>query len=202
MKNAKLIFLLVLVLSSFDKANDRIRLIFEEEKGMRSSFCMYSDGRFYETRPSGCVGQEFASGVWETKKDTVKLIYKTGKTFDFEVFNSLDTSSKLQIVRIIDCYNQPVRFQDVCFDTTCQNLFNPGLARIEKGKSILYFAPIFEQNGRNVESVISNADTITYKWLCNRESIESISGGTLYINQEQSEKRVYLRNKRVIQLSQ
>jgi hypothetical protein len=202
MKNAKLKFSLLLVLSSFNKPKDGIRLIFEEQKSMRSSFCMYSDGRFYEARPSGCVGQEFASGYWENRKDTVRLIYKTENVYRFEILKTVDTASKFQIVRIIDCYNQPVRFQNVCFDTACQNLYNPGLAKIGKGKSILYLAPIFEQNGGNVESINSNADTVTFRWLCNRESIESISGGTLYINQEPGQKKVILKSKSVVPLSQ
>jgi hypothetical protein len=202
MKNVKSIFLLALVLSSFDHPSDGIRLIFEEQKSMRSSFCLYSDGRFYEARPSGCVGQDFASGFWERKKDTVKLIYTTERIFDFEVLKSPDTSSKFQIVRIIDRYNQPVRFQNVYFDITCLNLYNPGLAKVEKGASILYLAPAFEQTGRDAESIISNADTITYKWFCNRESIESIDGGTLYINQEPGEKKIILGNKSVKLLKQ
>jgi hypothetical protein len=193
----KSIFFVALVLSSFGNPDDGIRLVFEEQKSMRSSFCLYSDGRFYEARPSGCVEQEFSSGSWENNKDTIKLIYKTGKTFGFEVLYSADTSSKFQIVRIIDRYNQPVRFQNVYFDITCQNLYNPGLAKVEKGKSILYLAPIFDQGGRDAESITSNADTITYKWFCNRESIESISGGTFYTNQEPREKRIILRNKSV-----
>lgn len=201
MRNAKFIFILVLALSSFNSPKDGIRLIFEKEKSMRASFCLYSDGRFYETRASGCVGQEFAFGFWEKNKDTVTLSYKTEKIFDFEVITSADTSSKFQIVRIIDRYNQPVRFQYVYFDTTCQNLYNPGLAKVEKGKSIFYLSPTFDQGSREVDLFSSNADTITYKWFCNRESIESINGGSLYINQEPHERKVILRNKRVIPLS-
>ncbi len=201
MKEIKPLFFLILVLSSFDKANDRIRLIFEEQKGMRSSFCMYSDGKFYESRPSGCVGQDFASGTWEKKNDTIVLIYQTDNVFDFEVLKSLDTSNKYQIVNIVDCYNQPVRLQYVCFDTICQNLYNPGILRIEKGKSILYSMPIFEGYKVKDESIYSNADTITYKWHCNREAIESINGGSLYINKESTKKKIILKNKRIVSLS-
>jgi hypothetical protein len=200
MKKVKLLLFMFLVLSSFDKANDRIRLIFEEEKSMRSSFCMYSDGKFYEARPSGCVGQDFASGRWENINDTITLIYQSDNLFDFEVLKSLDTTNKNQIVRILDCYNQPVRFQIVCFDTTCQNLYNPGILKIEKGKSLFYSAPIFDNNLENNESQFCNSDTITYKWHCNRESIESIDGGRLYINKESTRKKIILKNKKFISL--
>jgi hypothetical protein len=200
MKTATLLLILVLFLSSFYKPHDRIRLIFEEEKTMRSSFCMYSDGKFYEARASGCVGQEFASGYWENENDTITLVYRADNVFDFEILKSEDTANKYQIVKVIDCYNQPVRFQNVCFDTTCQNLYNPGILSIEKGKSIWYSAPIFEQTGKNSESIFCNADTITYKWNCNRESIESISGGTLFFNQESTKKKIKLRNKKIISL--
>lgn len=202
MKTAKSFLFLVLVLSAFNHPDGGTRLIFEAEKGMRSSFCLYSDGRFYEARPSGCVGQEFASGYWENIKDTVRLTYKAKNVFDFEVLESRDTSNKFQIVRIIDCYNQPVRFQNVYFDTASQNLYNPGLAKIEKGKSVLYLAPMFEGDTAGVVSTISNADTITYKWFCNRESIESINGGNLYFNGEMTEKKAIIRNKMVKLLDQ
>lgn len=190
------------VLSSFNNPLDRIRLIFEEEKSMRSSFCMYSDGKFFETRASGCVGQEFASGYWKNINDTITLVYRTDKVFDYEILKSVDTSNKYQIVKIIDCYNQPVRFQNVCFDTTCQNLYNAGILRIEKGKSILYFAPIFEDNLKNSESIFCSADTITYKWNCNRESIESINGGTLFYSKELEKKKVIVKNKQITILPQ
>jgi hypothetical protein len=200
MKKIYLILILFLALSSFYKGNDKIRLIFEEEIGMRSSFCMYSDGKFYETRPSGCVGQDFASGSWKNINDTVTLIYNTYNLFNFEVIKSSDTTSKYQIVRILDCYNQPVRFQNVCFDTTCQNLYNPAILRIEKEKSIFYSAPIFDNNKYSNESVLCNADTITFRWNCNRESIESIDGGSLYINKEPTRKKIILKNKKFITL--
>jgi hypothetical protein len=187
------------VLSSFYKNNDRIRLVFEEEKGIRSSFCMYNDGKFYEARPSGCVGQEFSWGYWEKSNDTVKLNYQHGKIFDFEVIQSKDSSAKYQFVRIIDCYNQPVRFQGIYVDTTWEMLYNPGIITIEKGKSLFYIAARFEDINTNVEPVFSNADTITYRWYCNRESIESISLGTLYYTYNEAvTKKALLRNKRVI----
>ena len=196
MKKVNLLLFLFLVLSSFYKTNDGIRLIFEEEKSMRSSFCMYNDEKFYEARPSGCVGQDFASGNWKNINDTITLIYQTDNVFHFEVLKSLDTTNKYQIVRIIDYYNQPVRFQNVCFDTTCQNLYNPGILKLEKGKSIFYQSPFFDQNSKDNESIFCNADTITYKWHCNRESIESISGGTLFTNQEPAKKKIILKNKK------
>ncbi len=198
MKKASIFLLLFFALASFDKVNDKTRLIFEEEKSMRSSFCMYSDGKFYEARPSGCVEQDFASGSWKNLNDTVTLIYQSDNLFNFEVLKSIDTSSKYQIVKIVDCYNQPVRFQSICFDTTCQNLYNPGILKLEKGKSIFYSMPIFEDNKVTDESIYSNADTITYKWHCNRESIESISGGSLYISKESISKRIILKNKKFI----
>ena len=201
MKKIHFLFLLFFMLTSFDKTQGDIRLVFEEEKSMRSSFCMYSDGQFYETRPSGCVEQEFSSGYWENKNDIITLTYKVAKVFNYDILKSFDTSNKYQIVKVVDCYNQPVRFQNIYFDTTYQNLYNPGILKIEKGKSIFYPAPIFNQDTSYGETVFTKADTIIYKWHCNRESIESINGGTLFTNQEAKKEKVILKSKNIILLS-
>lgn len=196
----KVIFILLSIIcvsASFDRIADSGRLVFEEEKSMRSSFCMYNDGKFYEARPSGCVGQEFAWGYYHYVNDTVNLIYQSLNVFDFDVIKSLDTLSIYQIVKIVDCYNQPVRFQSVWFDTTCTNLYNPGILRTEKGRAISYLASVFDEQVNDGSFQISNADTITYKWRCNRESIESINGGQLFINQKQTKRRIVLGNKRI-----
>lgn len=198
MKTSKLLLPLVFVCLSFSKTDDRIRLIFEEQKTMRSSFCLYSDGKFYETRAAGCVEQLFSSGSWENTNDTITLTYQANNLFDFEILKSRDTASKYQIIRILDCYNQPVRFQHIYADITSHNLYNTGMLQIEKGKSLFYLGPVFGQKAEGSELIICSADTVTYKWHCNRESLESINGGRLFVNTEAMTKKVTLRNKRVI----
>lgn len=190
------IILSILLTSTINKNNGNIRLIFEEEKSLRSSFCMYSDGRFYETRAEGCVGQIFRWGYWQRSNDTVDLQYESKNLYYFDIIKSRDTSSSYQVVKIIDCYNQPVRFQYVDFDTSYANLYNPGILRVKKGKYIGY-ANIFENGYDPNQFQKFNADTITYKWNCNRESIEAVSGGTLTPILVAETRKVIVSNKRV-----
>ena len=199
--NAKLfLFLLLLSLTAFTDFDKKDRLIFETEKGIRSSFCIYTDGKFYETQPSGCIGQEFSWGHWKNKNDTIILNYDNKNIFNFETIKSKNTTNKYQIVRIIDFYDQPVRFENICYDTICTNLYNPGILKILKGSYISYLGATFNDNSYNLESIQSNADTITFRWNCNRESLESISGGQLYTNQYNKQERVILGNKRIRRL--
>lgn len=160
---------------------------------------MYSDGRFFESRPSGCTGQDFSSGTWIKDNDIITLSYCTDNPFNFEVTESNDTASSHQVVRIVDCYDQPVRFQHLYIGTSSENLYNPGMIRVAKGEDIYYAMP-FENSLSSNKSVLSRADTLTFKWRCNRESIESINGGTLYISQEASSKKIRLRNRTFITL--
>ena len=194
------LFLSLISLTAFTKLNNRERLIFESEKGMRSSFCIYSDGNFYETQASGCRGQEFSWGHWENKNDTIQLSYDTLNIFNFETLKSKDTFNKYQVIKIIDFYNQPVRFENICYDTVCVNLYNPGILKILKGSYISYWGARFNNISNNSEAFQSNYDTITFKWNCNRESLESISGGDLYTNQIEKRQKVILGNKRVRRL--
>lgn len=200
MKSKTFLLLISLSLMGFSVMDIRYRLIFETEKGMRSSFCLYSDGKFYETQASGCTGQEFSWGYWENKNDTVHLIYDTKNIFNFETIKSKDTLDKYQFIRIIDVYNQPVRFENICYDTICTNLYNPGVLKISKGSYVSYLGATFNDSLHNSESIQSNSDTITFKWNCNRESLESISGGQLYTNQRSREEKIILGNKRIRRL--
>jgi hypothetical protein len=195
----KIIFfiLTLLTLMAFTDHDKKDRLIFETELGMRSSFCLYSDGKFYETQSSGCTGQEFSWGTWQSKNDTIHLIYDTKNIFNFEIIKSNDTLNKYQFVRIIDFYDQPVRFENICYDTTCTNLYNPGVLKISKGSYLSYIGATFNDTINNTETVISNADTITFKWNCNRESLESINGGQLFTNQSSKTEKIILGNKRI-----
>ena len=191
---------LILILPAFEKIHNTQRLVFEEQKGMRSSFCMYSDGKFYDAQASGCTGQVFAWGYWKNVNDTILLSYQTENIFTYDIIKSKDSLNKFQIVRIIDCYNQPVRFQNMYHDTICSNLYNPGILRIMKGNSIWYPAPAFDNSGNDLDLIISNADTITYQWRCNRECLESISGGQLFTNENENTERIILGNKRIRRL--
>ena len=191
-----LLFLFLAALTTNEVEED-VRLIFSEPTGMRSSFCIYNDGKFYETRPSGCIGQDFSWGYWNTLNDTVTLKYQTDNVFDYVIEQSKDSLKKYQYVRLIDCYNQPVRFQSVCYDTICANLYNPGILIVEKGKVISYLSPIFDSHIKDENYAFTNADTVTIRWKCNRESIESINGGQLFVNRQPSTTRVILGNKKV-----
>lgn len=193
---------LIFILPAFKKINNHERLLFEEKRGARSSFCMYSDGKFYDAQASGCTGQLFAWGYWKNINDTILLSYQTGNIFSYDIIKSTDSLNKFQIVKITDCYDRPVRFQYVCYDTTCTNLYNPGMLRILKGSYVSYSAPAFNDNGNYPDYVTSNADTITYKWRCNRECLESISGGELFTNQTENTEKVILGNKRVRRLNE
>jgi hypothetical protein len=196
--NTKLVLLLTFFsLVAFTEFEKKDRLIFETEKGMRSSFCIYSDGKFYETQPSGCTGQEFLWGYWENKNDTIHLSYNNKNIFYFETIKSKGTLNKYQIFRIIDFYNQPVRFENICYDTVCTNLYNPGILKILKGNYVSYIGARFNDSLYNSESIQSNSDTITLKWNCNRESLESISGGQLYTNQYNKKEKIILGNKQI-----
>jgi len=172
------------------------KLIFEQKKYSRSSFCLYSDGKFYHTHSSGCIGQSFSWGYWKVTNDTITLNYSNQDIFKYDIVKSTDSQSNFQIVRIIDCYNQPVRFQIINHDSGYNNLYNIGYLKLRKGNSINYPAPIFNDE-QEWESIVSEADTITYQWQCNRESIESINGGRLYIETEQNIKKIKIHNKQV-----
>ena len=190
--------LLLTVASGFSTDHGSVRLVFEEERSMRSSFCLYSDGKFYDAQASGCVGQSFAWGYWKAEKDSVVLNYSATNIFQYTVLKSRDTKSLYQLVRVVDCYDQPVRFQYINYGTGYQCLNNPGILRIRKGIAINYPAPLFDPADTGMIYHTSYADTITYKWSCNRESIESIDLGRLSINDRQHVERVLLRNRRVL----
>jgi hypothetical protein len=196
----KLILILTLVTCFFASGKNNgssVRLVFEDEKSSRYSFCMYSDGKFYETRGSGCVGQDFSWGYWKKFHDTVRLQYQSSNIFDFDVIKSADSLDRYQIVSIVDCYDQPMRFQIICRDTTCLYPDSTGFVRVEKGRYISYLNHYFGDYLNNEGVQKTNSDTLIFKWRCNRESIESISGGDLFINNKRAAKRFVLRNKRM-----
>jgi|GEM_PF-5876831 len=202
--NPKILIALIAIffLSSFDsnQKNDDYRLVFEARKSMRSSFCIYSDGRFFDAQASGCVGQFFSWGYWKNINDTIQLEYSKEDIFKYDVLKSTDSQNAFQIVRIMDCYNQPVRFEVINHDSGYTKLYNTGFCKVKKGNSINYPAPMFDSKDFEFEYITCNSDTLTYKWRCNRECIESINGGRLYVNAEESKTKVILRNKRKVSL--
>ena len=163
----------------------------------RSSFCLYSDGKFYGASQQGCVAQSFFWGYWLRAGDTVHLSYGTSNIFCFEVVESTGTKNAFQVVRVVDCYNQPVRFQHMRTDTGWTSLYNRGFLRISKGQSLVYATPDFEIKPGGWDKVKSSADTLTYKWRCNREVLESINGGTLYVDTVAGNGSVVLKGKEV-----
>ena len=191
---------ILLITLAFNRVNNE-KLLFENEKSIRSSFCLYSDGRFYDAQASGCIGQSFAWGNWKNINDTMLLNYSKENIFYYDIQKSIDSLNHFQIVRILDRYNQPVRFQIINRDSGYTNLFNTGILKIKKGNSINYPAPTFDNKDFEYDYILSNADTITYKWHCNRECIESISGGHLDINNKEITEKVILKNKRIERLN-
>ena len=167
------------VLSSFD---NKQKLLFFGNRYSRSSFCLYNDGKFYKTEGAGCTGQFFAWGSWTRNGDTLSLEYSAYNIFSYETLLSKDTNAKFQIVRIVDCYDQPLRFQHLYHNKGYSNLYNQGFIKLEKNNSINYPTPPFDNKEYNNEFISSNSDTITFRWKCNRESIESINGGELFTN--------------------
>jgi hypothetical protein len=196
-KGIPFLLLIVLVLSAFSKLHLSERLIFETEKSMRSSFCLYSDGKFYDAQAAGCTGQLFGWGYWKKIHDTVQLSYQSKNIFKYDIIESRDSVSEYQVIRIIDDYDQPVRFQLVYYDTTAVNLYNPAILTIKKGSDIYYPVGIFNDSSAYHGGLITNADTITYKWRCNRECLESIDGGDLAVNKEEYIEKAILGTKRI-----
>jgi hypothetical protein len=130
-------------------------------------------------------------------KDIILLSYKTENIFFFDLLKSKDSLNEFQIIKIVDCYNQPVRFESIYYDTTRKNLYNPAILKIKKGSLIYYPTPIFSTENTDIDLVKSNADTLTYKWHCNRECLESINGGQLFLNQNERTEKIILSNKRI-----
>lgn len=178
------------------------KLLFEEVKSMRASFCMYADGKFYQARSAGCTGQSFAWGYWKKVEDTLVLDFSTEDIFQYQIIKSADSMNKYQIIRIVDCYNQPVRFQFVNHDSGYNNLYNSGILKLKKGNTINYDSPVFDSNNAEMVYLTSNADTITYKWRCNRECLESVKGGDQFIDNRARVEKIVLRNKRVQRLDE
>lgn len=185
---------------AFTNKGDQDKLLFEEVKSARSSFCMYADGKFYQAQSAGCTGQSFAWGYWKNVEDTLTLDFSTQDIFQYDILKSADSQSRYQIIRIVDCYNQPVRFQFVSHDSGYSNLYNTGMLKLKKGNTINYEAPVFDVTNAEVVYLTSNADTLTYKWRCNIECLESVNGGDQFINNRARVEKIVLRNKRVQRL--
>jgi hypothetical protein len=171
------------------------KLVFESKTSMRESLCLYDDGKFYYSKPAGCIMQAFKWGTYVLNNDTAVLKFSPENIFNYDLIQSSDTTSEFQIVRILDCYNQPVRFQHISSDTGYSNLFNIGLIRLKKGNSINYYGEPFEHISNEIIYVTSNSDTLTYKWRCNRECLESVSGGRLFADTNAGVQKILLRNK-------
>lgn len=178
------------------------KLVFESVKYMRSSFCMYSDGKFYDAHSSGCTEQNFAWGYWENIHDTIVLHYRAQNIFQYDVVRSPDTQSNFQVIRIIDCYDQPVRFQFINHANGYSNLYNTGILKIKKGSPVNYPAPEFGKGNPEIEYISCNADTLTYKWHCNRECLESVNGGYLFIDDNERMEKIVLQQKQVLRLTE
>jgi hypothetical protein len=203
-KSSGWIFLLFIILAvvclAFTDRYNSNKLIFEQERFSRSSFCLYNDGRFFEADGGGCVDQLFAWGYWKNVNDTIILNYSNNNIFNYEIIKSIDSQNQFQIVRVIDCYGQPVRFQFINHNTGYTNLYNTGIVQLKKNNSINYPAYYFSKKDEEYEYIASNADTITYQWRCNRECLESINGGRLHVNDEEKVKRIILKGKRKVEL--
>jgi hypothetical protein len=65
LKHGFLAIPLILISLAFKDNPITEKLLFENEKSMRSSFCMYNDGKFYEALGAGCIEQEFSWGYWK-----------------------------------------------------------------------------------------------------------------------------------------
>jgi len=162
---------------------------------------LYSDGKFYDASPAGCVGQDFSWGTWTKSNDTFLLTYRKENIFNFELIKSKDSQNSFQVIKIVDCYNQPVRFQIINHNSGYTELFNTGIVKVKKNNSIGYPAPSIGDSDYDSGTILSNEDTITFKWHCNRECVESISGGRLYVNSDEYMKKVVLNNKRIIEIT-
>ncbi|MFM2385982.1 MAG: hypothetical protein RL660_739 [Bacteroidota bacterium] len=194
------LFMLFAFASSILPCGAQNRLIFEEQPSMRSSFCLFDDGKFYDAQASGCVGQLFSWGHWTEFNDTLTLRYSNVNVFKYSVIESEETNNSYQVIKVIDCYNQPVRQQYLKVDTSYLDLYNTGLYLLPKGRKIIYCSHGFGDDDLASFTNISNADTITFQWHCNRECIESISAGSLTLELQQRTERAIISKRRLTRL--
>jgi hypothetical protein len=191
------LFILFIGFTSFIVHDKNAELIYHDNRYMRSSFCLYNDGKFYETKASGCTHQLFAWGNYTKKGDSIYLDYQPENIFTYDIVFSKDTSATFQIVQILDCYNKPVRFQHLNHKEDYSNLYNTGIIKLPKNNSYNYPIQSFDDKPYNESYFTNNADTISFRWRCNRESIESISDGSLIVNNRASFERAYIQGLKV-----
>lgn len=194
------LFLLFYFLTSFDFQDENPKMLIHANRFLRSSFCLFNDGKFYRTNGSGCVGQDFSWGTWTKDNDIYILTTESENIFNYKIVESKDTQSKFQTIQIIDCYNRPVRFQSIFYDTTFTELYNTGMIKLVKKFVISYNSDNIDNAIEPVNYIQSNSDTIKFKWNCNRESIESINGGRLYFDKERNTEKIRIENNRTIKI--